>query len=171
MVGQQSSTNWRAGRVRDARGRLVSQMDPVRLYLLKRRCVIPAETLWSIAEQVMPGVRRQRLVQVVSIALGILVVVGGNIVYFGYFSNWKGIDPVLGTIYAVQATVILGAPLIAYRVAKNRYAHRVARVMLQHRRCPHCGYDIRWLPTDADSGVTTCPECGCAWKLHEQGNR
>jgi transcription initiation factor TFIIIB Brf1 subunit/transcription initiation factor TFIIB len=39
--------------------------------------------------------------------------------------------------------------------------------MLEHRRCPHCGYDLRMLPTDPDDGSTVCPECGCAWGLDE----
>jgi transcription initiation factor TFIIIB Brf1 subunit/transcription initiation factor TFIIB len=37
--------------------------------------------------------------------------------------------------------------------------------MLKHRRCPHCGYDIRGLPVDPQDGATVCPECGCAWEL------
>ncbi|HEX2839126.1 MAG TPA: hypothetical protein VHN77_13485 [Phycisphaerales bacterium] len=31
-------------------------------------------------------------------------------------------------------------------------------------RCPGCDYELKDLPTDND-GMTTCPECGCAWKL------
>ena len=38
-------------------------------------------------------------------------------------------------------------------------------VMLQHLRCPHCGYDLRLLPTDPKDGASVCPECGCAWRL------
>jgi hypothetical protein len=37
--------------------------------------------------------------------------------------------------------------------------------MLKHRRCPHCGYDLRLLPIDSNDGATVCPECGCAWSL------
>ena len=42
--------------------------------------------------------------------------------------------------------------------------------MLQHRRCPHCGYDLRLLPDDCSDGATVCPECGCAWKLVGEAN-
>ena len=35
--------------------------------------------------------------------------------------------------------------------------------MLQHRRCPHCGYDLRGLPPDPHDRAVVCPECGCAW--------
>jgi hypothetical protein len=118
-----------------------------------------------MADQILPGARRQRLLQVLSVASGVLLIVGGNIIYFRYFSTWKGIDPVMGMIYVIQAVVILSGPLIAYRMAKSRYAKRVARVMLMHRHCPHCGYDIRRLPADPTDGATICPECGCAWRM------
>jgi uncharacterized Zn finger protein (UPF0148 family) len=37
--------------------------------------------------------------------------------------------------------------------------------VLEHRHCPHCGYDIHGLPPDEADGTTLCPECGCAWRL------
>ena len=153
------------GRFKDARGRPVSQLDPVKLHLLNQPSIIPAETLRSMADQIMPGARRQRLFQVLCVALGFLVVVGGNIVYFRYFSSWKGLDPVNTTIYVIQAVVILSGPLLAYRLAKAKYVSRVASVMLEHRHCPHCGYNIRGLPRNPQDGATVCPECGCAWRL------
>ena len=163
------STRKRIGQIEDARGRPVRQLDPVKLHLLNQHSLIPAETLRSMADQIMPGARRQRLLQALSVASGVLLIVGGNIIYFRYFSTWKGLDPVIGTIYAIQAVVILSGPLIAYRVAKSRYAKRVALVMLRHRHCPHCGYDIRGLPADPGDGTTVCPECGCAWRLGDSG--
>ncbi len=50
-------------------------------------------------------------------------------------------------------------------MARAKYGNRVASVMLEHRHCPRCGYDIRSLPADTEDGATVCPECGCAWKL------
>ena len=165
MAEKGTSRRRPAGRLEDARGRKVTQLDPVKLHLLNQRSIIPAETLRSMADQIMPGARRQRLFQVVSAACGFLLIVGGNVVYFRYFSTWKGIDPVMVTIYVLQVIVILSGPLIAYRIAKGQYAARVARVMLEHRHCTHCGYDMRGLPTDTSDGTTVCPECGCAWML------
>jgi hypothetical protein len=165
MVERASSTTQKAGRIRDARGRQVSELDPVKLHLLNQRSVIPAETLRSMTDQILPGARRQRLLQTLSVACGFLLVVGGNVVYFRYFSTWKGLDPVIGTIYVVQVIVILSGPVIAYRIARSRYAKGIALVMLTHRHCPHCGYDIRGLPVDSQDGATICPECGCAWQL------
>ena len=59
-----------------------------------------------MADQIMPGARRQRLFQVLSVACGVLLIVGGNIVYFRYFSTWKGIDPV-SDLHEFFSTLIL----------------------------------------------------------------
>lgn len=168
MVKPRSATTQRAGRIKDARGRPVSRLDPVKLHLLNQRSIIPAETLRSMVDEIMPGARRQRLVQVLSVVLGFLVVVGGTIIYFTYFSTWKGFDPVNVTIYVIQAAVILSGPLLVFRMARAKYRSRLASVMLEHRHCPHCGYDIRGLPTDPEDGATVCPECGCAWQFPSQ---
>ena len=154
------------GRITDARGRKVSQLDPVRLHLLNQRSVIPAATLRSMADQLMPGVRRQRLIQVLSMAAAFLLIVGGTIIYFRYFSprGWTGFDPVSVTIHIVQLVVILSGPVIAFRMARAKYLSRIASVMLEHRHCPHCGYDLRELKPDASDGATVCPECGCVWE-------
>ncbi len=113
----------------------------------------------------MPGVRRQRLIQVLSTVLGFLLIGGGTIYYFRYISTWKGFDPVTVTIHAMQGLVILAGPLLAFRMARAKYTSLVASVMLEHRHRPHCGYDIRELPTAPADGATVCPECGCAWML------
>ena len=170
MVEPRSCTTQQAGRIKDARGRPVSQLDPVKLHLLNQHSIIPAKTLRSMADQIMPGARRQRLVQVLSMALSFLVVVVGTIIYFRYFSTWKGFDPVNTTICVVQVVVILSGPFLVYRLAKAKYVSRVAAVMLKHRHCPHCGYDIRGLPADPEDGTTVCPECGCAWVLDDDRN-
>jgi hypothetical protein len=165
MAERRSPPTRQAGRINDARGREVTQLDPVKLHLLSGRSVIPAETLRSMADQILPGARRQRLLQVLSVALGILVVVGGNIIYFRWFSAWKGFDPVNVMIYVVQFLVILSGPVLAFHMARARYVSRVASVLLKHRHCPHCGYDLRGSRPDPTDGATVCPECGCAWRL------
>ncbi len=154
-----------AGRVKDARSRLVTQMDPVKMHLLNLRTHIPTETLQAMVDDLLPGAKRKRLIQVLAVVFGFLFVVGGNVVYFRYFSTWKGLDPVNTAIYVVQIVVLLGGPVLAFRITRSEYANRVAAVMLRHRHCPHCGYDIRGLPIAPDDGATVCPECGCAWAL------
>jgi hypothetical protein len=165
MAKRRSPPTQQPGHINDARARRVTQLDPVKLHLLNQRSVIPAETLRSMADQIMPGARQLRLLQMLSVALSILVVVGGTIIYFRYFSTWRGFDPVNTTIYFVQIIVILSGPLLAFRIARAKYLNRIACVMLEHRHCPHCGYDIRGLPVDPKDGATACPECGCAWRL------
>ena len=49
-------------------------------------------------------------------------------------------------------------------IKRSRFG-KVAVAMLMRLRCPHCGYDLRLLPTDPADGATVCPECGCAWQL------
>ncbi len=170
MNENSSSPTRRTGCIKDARGRDVSPTDPVRLHMLNQQSGIPAPVLRSMADEILPGAKRQRILQVLSVALAVLVVVGGNIIYFRYFSNWAGLDPVNTTIYVVQTLVILSGPYIAYRLAKAQYQGRVASVMLAHRYCPHCSYNIRGLTTDSTDGATVCPECGCAWRLPEPPN-
>ncbi len=165
MAKRTPSTTQQAGRIKDAHDRRVTQCDPVELHLLNQRSIIPAETLRSMADEIMPGARRQRLVQVLFSAFSILFIVGGSIIYFSYFSSWKGFDPVNVSFYVIQALIIVSGPILAFRMARAKYRSRLASVMLKHRHCPHCGYDIRDLPSDPEDGATICPECGCAWKL------
>ena len=170
MVEPRSATTQRAGRIKDARGRPVSRLDPVKLHLLNQRSIIPAETLRSMVDEIMPGARRQRLILALISTFTFLFIVGGTIIYFSYFSTWTGFDPVSVTIHVIQGLVILAGPLLAFRIARAKYASRVASVMLEHRHCPHCGYDIRGLPVDPRDGATVCPECGFAWRLSETGD-
>lgn len=167
MVQPSSSKRRQSGRITDARGHSVTQLDPVKLHVLAQHSIIPAQTLRSMTDQIMPGARRQRLILLLLAAFTVLFIVGGTTVYFKYFSTWTGFDLVSGTIYALQAVVILSGPLLVFRMARAKYASRVASVMLEHCHCPHCGYDIRGLPVDPGDGTTACPECGCAWMLHD----
>lgn len=165
MKTAESTTAKKPGRITDARGRNVRQLDPVKLHLLNLPSVIPPEALRTMADEILPGARRQRLIQLLSLAAALILIVGGNIIYFQFFSTWKGFDGVNTSLYIVQFIVVVSGPVLAYRQAKAAYAAKVGDVMLRHRHCPHCGYDIRSLPRETNDGTTICPECGCAWKL------
>lgn len=158
---------YQPGYVKDARGESVRVMDPVRLHLLQQASIIPAETLRSMTDKLLPGARRQRLVQIITMVASLLLVGGGYVVWFNFYSSWKGFDPVNMTIMLLQAGLILGGPVLAFRMARARYRSQISAVMLAHKYCPHCGYDLRNLPVDAADETTTCPECGCAWRLEE----
>jgi len=60
---------------------------------------------------------------------------------------------------------VWAVPLVLWAMGRSVRSGRITDVMLDHRRCPHCGYDMRDLPVDPADGATICPECGCAWKL------
>ncbi len=165
MAESHSSLPKRIGQIVDARGCRVDQIDPVKLYLLNQWSIIPAETLRSMADQLVPRVRQQRLISVLSAAFTVVFVAGGTALYFHYFSTWTGFDPVSLTINAIQLIVIIAGPLIVFWSARAKYIKGVTAVMLQYRHCPGCGYNLRELPIDAEDGATVCPECGCAWRL------
>lgn len=118
MAERRSSTTQQAGRIKDARGHRVTQLDLVKLHLLNQSSMIPAKTVRSMADQIMPGARRQRLILVLIAAFTFLFIVCGTIIYFRYFSTWTGFDPVNVTIYVVQVAVILSGPLLAFRMAR-----------------------------------------------------
>jgi hypothetical protein len=160
-----SSTGPRPGCVNDARGRRVRQNDPVRMYLLGQGSTIPAHVLRTMAEQLMPDLRRQRAVQIAGVVLSLSVVVGGTWFYFRYRGTWSGFDPVNTSIYVLQMLVIVAGPVVAWRIARARYVERISGVMLARRYCPHCDYDLRGLRPDPSDGATVCPECGCAWLI------
>ncbi len=160
------------GCIRDARARHVSQLDPVALRLLARHDVIPAEPLREIAEALDPGEVKKRWVGLIKGLLGVLIFAVLGTIYLKYFSRggmarWR--DPVWLMIFASN---IIGPPIaiyFRYRFVKRARHERICRVMLEYLRCPHCGYDLRGLPSDPADGATVCPECGCAWMMEAQG--
>lgn len=79
----------------------------------------------------------------------------------------SGVGDLLGVLQQ-RAPVFIGVGaglFFTWLMASQIRSRRTQAVMLKHRRCPHCGYDIRGLPTDPDDGATICPECGCACQL------
>ncbi len=152
-----------AGRIKDARGRRVTQLDPVALHLLRRHDVIEADTLKAIANK--KGVRIQgveRAALICGLCCALLVI--------GLFTHALITGDIRDAPYAKSAGLLYlcSVPWIIWYVVKRRRFGHIAAAMLEHRRCPHCGYDLRMLPLDADDGATLCPECGCAWKLSEE---
>jgi hypothetical protein len=59
-------------------------------------------------------------------------------------------------------------PLTVVVVMRGAGGQRLARQYARAGYCGSCGYDV----SDADAaedGCQTCPECGAAWRLREQG--
>jgi hypothetical protein len=151
--------------VNDARGRTVPQLDPVAMHLLARPDPIDPEALRKIAEELDPGEVRRRRWKAVG-AVGVIAFSYiGFFSYFAIFNRWRGWDPVLVIVVTLYLVAPPTAFIIAYLQAKRRRRDRILHVMLRHRHCPHCGYDIRGLPVDETDGATVCSECGCAWMV------
>jgi hypothetical protein len=150
--------------IKDARGRSVMALDPVMMHLLHRRDGIPAEQLREMAQEIGIGMTKTTRVlfwiSLLCIALA-LIVLGIHLVHgiatgTGFRRLFRQAIPFIG---------IWVGPFIMWFGARSVRIQRIGKVMLKHLRCPHCGYDIRGLPTAEEDGATVCPECGCAWKL------
>jgi hypothetical protein len=146
--------------VKDARGKKVTQLDPVGMYLLRQHDVIEPDVLRAIAqEEGLKVTPKERAALIIGLAGALLVIV----LYTHAFFTGDLRD----ATYAKTSSLLFlcAIPLVAwYRMRRARFG-QVAAAMLKHLRCPHCGYDLRMLPADPADGATTCPECGCAWRL------
>lgn len=154
----------RRGRIRDARGRSVRVLDPVRLHALGRRDVVESETLGRIVDDLAPGARRKRAVLVIAIPL-VAALIGGLFLFLLLKGGaaWRGL--LEGALNPAFFGVYAGCFLTPWLIARNARLHRAPSVMIEHRVCPHCGYRLGGLPVDPVDGATVCPECACAWRL------
>ena len=165
MAEKETPQPQRAGRTKDARGRPVTLLDPYELGLLRRHNVIPAHTVQEISREVGFGLPRWQRNGYVACVLAFLACVVFLVV-------WKlvrrtGVDTVERVLWPLNLTVFTIGAAQFWRSGRRARAKHIYTVMLAHLRCPHCGYDIRGLPTDPTDGTTLCPECGCAWNLKE----
>ncbi len=160
MAEKQARHAQRAGRIKDARGRKVTQLDLIAMYLLRQHNVIEADVLQAIAHE--KGVRitgKERASLVVGVVGALLVI--------SLFTHAVLTGDIRGAPLAKSSSLIFlcAIPFSAwYRIKRSRFG-KVAAAMLKYLRCPHCGYDLRLLPIDPADGATICPECGCAWRL------
>ncbi len=157
---EQSPEPQKAGRIKDARGRKVTQVDPIALHLLRQHDVIDADTLQAITNE--HGVR------ITGVELAALIV---GICAASLVIGLSVVELVTGGIRDAPIAKSAGLAylcslpwIIWYGIKRKRFGH-VAKAMLTRRRCPHCGYDLRMLPVDPGDNATVCPECGCAWRL------
>ena len=162
-------------RIRDARGRSVRTLDPLRLHLLGRGDVIDAEALERIAEEIEPGARgRRRLTRIVLLVFlpAVVLLTFGGIALDIWIEGEAAWDDLVSTltnpamIGPAVACLFSGVylPLFASQQARSR---RTIAAMLKHRVCPHCGYGLAGLSVDPSDGATVCPECACAWRLED----
>lgn len=160
MVDRGAPKRQHVGRIKDARGRTITQLDPVAIYLLRKHDWLEAGVLQAIVREkgvAVTGVER--------VLLGVTVI--GALLVIGFFS-YEGLTGGIRDAPVAKFSSLIflcSIPFVAwYRLKLLRFG-KVAAAMLKYTRCPHCGYDIHGLPVDAHDGATICPECGCAWLL------
>ena len=71
----------------------------------------------------------------------------------------------LSLLQGAMNALLAGVMVLKWRSMGYADPDVVAGELLRHKRCPSCAYSLRGLKSDGD-GVTTCPECGGAWKMH-----
>jgi hypothetical protein len=152
-----------SGPIRDARGRKVTQLDPVALQWLRQYEVIDREVLLAITHERGISISTAERVALVVTCVEVLAVVA--LLTHSVLTNKFGSAP-FARMSSLCFFVFL-AWVVWLGAKKKRFAH-IAAAMLKYRRCPHCGYDLRSLPPDPADGNTVCPECGCAWKLDQR---
>ena len=164
-----NGTRARTGRekhIRDARGRKVTQLDPVALHLLRRNEPIERGVLAAIvAEKGIRMTRVEKGAMILSLVLLAALIVTVTIKLLGGESWSHLLRRMVPTFYLFIWPFIVWGGTRASRFGKT------AAAMLKHRRCPHCGYDIRGLPADSTDGATVCPECGCAWRVSDEATK
>jgi hypothetical protein len=137
------------------------------LHLLPRSDLIPPEPLQTIAKEVGPGVTKRRYLAFW--ACPVLVILFFLAVVIRKFTIGVGLrfDTVERVLWPLNIALVCLGAFMLWRSARLARLRRVREVMLAHRRCPHCGYDLRLLPIASEDRATVCPECGCAWRIDD----
>ena len=163
MAAEEQHGSVGKGRVTDACGRRVTQLDPVVMHLLHRHDVIPAEDLRTIATAIDPLEVKRRPRAALLTPIWIILWYVAFFGYFYIFKRWRGWDPVLMMFAAFYFLFPIALLWFGSLKARRARWERIRRIVLEHHYCPHCGYNLRGYPTDTSNDTIVCPECGCAW--------
>lgn len=147
------------------RGRRVTVLDPYLLHKLRRHDVIPAGALAGIARDLGSGWARAG--QIMFSVIWPLVLVCLAIAHVDKWGGGFVVHPRELRLWIVLLAIFIVNVALVWFFSRSGRRARVRKIMLKHRRCPHCGYDLRMLPRDPADGATVCPECGCAWRLSD----
>ncbi len=165
MAEKDQTTAPRRGHLADARRNMVALLDPCALHSVGRYDLIEASPLGEIVGQINGEWERRRWIAYTLIGLPAIAFI---VVVVLLLQNSGGsIGPFEKTWMVVLfAACVLNVGMLWLGIRSTRLK-RACAIMLDHRCCPHCGGDIRGLPTAPEDGATICPECGRAWKLRD----
>jgi len=156
--------------IRDANGKRVTQLDPLELKLLHKYDIIDRDALTKILEEIGPSLdkpsrRSLPVLYFVVIVTGIMLIV-------------RAIDAIVSndlSIFLHRKSAFIGIMwlviLVFWYTAKESRFGKVRQAILNHHRCPHCGYNLRDLEPDPTTNHTTCPECDAAWSIPQTSSR
>jgi hypothetical protein len=148
------------GHITDARGRKVTQLDPVTMHLLHQHDVIETGVLRAIAHEKGVSITGWERASLAFGVAGLLLVIGFFIE--SIVTKDFGTAPLARSSSLVYFSIV---PWVVWVGLKSSRFGKITEVMLKHLRCPHCGYSLKSLLADEEDGATVCPECGCAWNL------
>lgn len=131
---------------------------------LNRSDVIPSTKLRNIAEALDAKWTRHGGTLVLMYVVGLLACYAGSFLFRRFISTNPTLDVVGIAFHGAQFVFMFGTLAVTWRIARRGRCRHICHIMLQHLRCPHCGYDLHRLPTNPKDRATVCPECGCAWQ-------
>jgi hypothetical protein len=143
-------------------------IDPVKLLILHRFETIDPDTLHDIVEMMEPGTARLRRHAWIIISAAVAAI--ALLVAFIYYTGDAGLRKDLISTITNPAIIIpnlVCCVVVPWIITRQNYMKHISAAMLKHRRCPHCGYDLRGAPPAAD-GTSICSECGCAWLISDE---
>jgi predicted RNA-binding Zn-ribbon protein involved in translation (DUF1610 family) len=153
------------GRIQDAHGRWVTQLDPASLLVRGRFDVVEEPALHAIVEELEPGTARARR-HLMLIIPGAIAAIAALVLLLYYFGDASFRKDLVSSLLnpAIMVPCIVSCSLVPWLAARKTRLRRAAYAMLKHHRCPHCGYNLHGLST---APAAVCPECGCAWLIDD----
>ena len=152
----------------DDRDREVELLNPFHLYISGSDDDIERSVLKSIIDAGADGGSRK-----LQLSLLFAVVFFIAMAYFAFWPEYRATDNLSHSLgEAVRSPVIYfalgyGLLILPWQWQAERRIRRrhITKALLERKRCPHCGYNLQGLETDASDGATVCPECASVWKL------
>jgi hypothetical protein len=152
----------------DALGRPVRLVDPAMDWLRGTTDRIDQESSDRIMRELV-GVHRafrRLLLRGIACVVALFMIAAAAIAIDIAIEDRSALSDLLSSLLftgpAVAASVA-GIVVAAVR-ARRRRLSGVRDVMLRNARCPQCVYSIGGILQDAATGLSTCPECGAAWR-------